>query len=93
MAISRHFIRSFASETRLLELVTRLRNETSLSISMCRKAVMESKFDYGRALNALAQMSKDAAMGRPLATAPAKEGIVGMMGSSGRMCLVEVRVV
>lgn len=64
-----------------------------MSINLCRKAALESKLDYKLALEILSQASDKSFNPNIIAnnTNFGKEGLIGIMGSFSRKCLIEVR--
>lgn len=85
------FRRYFSTQPSLIETVSKLRNRTSMSMSLCRKAALESNLDYNLALSILSKVSNKAIEARATETITfGKEGLVGVMGSFKRKCLIEV---
>jgi len=86
------FCRAFSSQPNLLDIVSKLRNQTALSLNLCRKAALESNLDLKLALEILsksanAPIKSDAAS---VASNFGIEGLIGVMGSAKRKCLIEV---
>jgi translation elongation factor EF-Ts len=84
------FLRTFSTQPSLLEVVSKLRNQTSLSLTMCRKAAIESNYDFQSALNLLLKSSATSLNSNFKATSRGKDGIIGIMGYLNRKCLIEV---
>lgn len=83
--------RTFTSAPKLSDLVSRLRNETSLSMSMCRQAAVESKHDYTLAMELLSKMSKISFKPKSAEDqAAGKEGIFSLFGDASKSYLIEV---
>lgn len=85
------FRRYFSAQPSLLDVVSKLRNQTSMSMALCRKAALESKLNYNLALEILSKTSNKPFV--PNAEEKinfGKEGLIGIMGSYDRKCLVEV---
>lgn len=86
--------RSFSSQPQpsLLDVVSKLRSQTSLSMNLCRKAALESNLDFNGALGILAKSANTAF--KPSVSAGmstfGNEGLIGVMGSSNLKCLLEV---
>lgn len=86
------FQRRFFAQPSLLDIVTKLRNETSMSIQMCRKAALEARFDYGTALEMLNKANLAAVQpSSQTKLAFGKDGLVGIYGSSEKKFLIEVK--
>lgn len=83
--------RSYSSQPKLLDVVSKLRDQTSLSINLCRKAAIESNLDFNLALEILSK-SANVAFKPSLAGVYnfGKEGLIGIMGSAEKKCLIEV---
>lgn len=78
----------------MLEIVSKLRNQTALSMNLCRKAALESNLDFNAALQILSK-SANAQIKSDVALGPSnfgKEGLIGVMGSVKRKCLIEVKL-
>lgn len=85
--------RSYSSQPGLLDVVSMLRKQTSLSINLCRKAALESNLDFNRALEILAK-SANTAFKPSVCTGTStlgNEGLIGITGSSNLKCLLEVK--
>lgn len=88
----RFWRRSFSTQPSLLDIVSKLRDQTALSINLCRKAAIESNLDFKSALEIL---SKSANSAFKLSASPesanfGKEGLIGIMTAVERKCLIEV---
>lgn len=88
------FYRTFSSQPNLIEIVSKLRNQTALSMNLCRKAALESNLDFNVAFQILSKtanthIKSDAALGP---SNFGKEGLIGVMGSAKRKCLIEVKL-
>ena len=86
------FRRFFSAQPNLFELVSKLRNQTSISMNLCRKAALESNLDYKIALEILSKASAKSFKKDDVSdvTNFGKEGLIGIMGSAKRKCLIEV---
>lgn len=86
------FRRFYSAQPNLVEMVSKLRNQTSMSMNLCRKAALESNLDYNIALAILSKASDKAfkAEGVTGISNFGKEGLIGVMGSLNRKCLIEV---
>ena len=86
------FRRYFSNQVSLLDVVSKLRNRTALSMNLCHKAATEANLDYNIALEIL---SKSANMPfKPTMTGVSKigkEGLIGIMGTPKRKCIIEVK--
>jgi hypothetical protein len=84
--------RSYSSQPKLLDVVSKLRDQTSISMNLCRKAAIESNLDFNLALEILSK-SANVAFKPSLAGVSnfGKEGLIGIMGSAERKCLIEVQ--
>lgn len=85
--------RPFSSQPGLLDIVSMLREQTSLSINLCRKAALESNLDFNRALEILAK-SANTAFKPSVCTGTStfgNEGLIGIKGSSNLKCLLKVQ--
>lgn len=84
------FKRIFSS-SRLLDVVSKLRDETALSMNLCRKAAIESNLDYKIAIEILSKSVNESF--KPTSTGIfnfGKEGLIGILGTSNRKFLLEV---
>jgi translation elongation factor EF-Ts len=84
--------RSFSSKPILLDIISKLRDQTSLGVNLCRKAALESNLDFNRALEILAKSSNITfkPSGSVGMSTFGNDGLVGIMGSTNIKCLLEV---
>lgn len=87
------FYRTFSTQPNLIQFISKLRNQTELSINLCRKAAIDSNYDLKLALEILSkssnyQMKPEAFSG---ISNFGKEGLVGVYGNMNRKCLIEVK--
>ena len=83
------FYRAFSSQPNLLEIVSKLRSQTALSMNLCRKAALDSNLDFNLALQILSKSAHT-----PIKSDVSNfgnEGLVGVMGCAKRKCLLEVK--
>lgn len=87
------FITRKFSSSKLIDIVSRLRNETALSMNLCRKAAIESNFDYYKAFDLLSKSANGVI--QPISNEVfnfGKDGLVGIFGTSIRKCLLQVLI-
>lgn len=86
--------RSFSSQPGIIDVVSMLRQQTSLSMNLCRKAALESNLDFDRALEILAKSANTAfkPSGCTGTSTFGNEGLIGITGSSNMKCLLEVEI-
>lgn len=87
------FHRAFSSQPNLLHIVSKLRNQTALSMNLCRKAALESNLDFKLALEILSNSANSSFKSDTTSAASnfGIEGLVGIMGSTHCKCLIEVK--
>lgn len=84
--------RAYSSQPKLLDVVSKLRDQTSLGMDLCRKAAIESNLDFNLALEILSKSTNVAFKPNLAGVANfGKEGLIGIMGSAERKCLIEVQ--
>lgn len=73
-------------------LIMQLRSETGMSLSLCREAAAKSGHDYALAMELLGKIGSES-MRKKLADSSAigKEGLIGVLGDSKRLNVVELR--
>ena len=85
------FRRSFSNQSNLTDLVSKLRKETALSIALCRRAALESNFNYNCALDILSKTTNTLFKSNTTEVVNfGKEGLIGIKGTSKQKCLIEV---
>lgn len=85
--ISRQF---YSSRPKLADLVCKLRSETAFSLDLCRKALIESNFDYSKALETVSQLARTSINSKLNHSNVGKEGILALIGDSTIKHVLEV---
>jgi translation elongation factor EF-Ts len=77
-----------STQARLLDMVTKLRSETSFSLSLCKKAVVDAGYDYDAAHALLLSMSQSAPT--KTRTAVGSNGVIALFNAADSLSLVEI---
>lgn len=90
LRVARCFERTFSTaqtQPSLVNLVTKLRSDTGLSLAMCRKAAVEAELNYAKALELLKERASE---GLNSVREPGKQGLLGVYGDHKALKFVKL---